>query len=205
MCQGGMSEQRSWMLNTGKQWATGILLGASEVATGQLAELKCWARAGFRYKMKYLRGMINEDQLGSQSMLSKLQRGECNEFWIEIKALYPKKELLPLTVGGISFEINIASLWKDFSAIANSVGFTDHRDQVINALGTVPGHNDVNNIHELRQIVRRLKNNEAVINDGIPSEVYKFASDRLLTIMSIFLSGSTGCMLRPTGRLVAYQ
>ena len=41
-----------------------------------------------------------------------------------------------------------------------------------------------------------LKNNEAVGNDGIPSEVYKFASERLLTMMSIFLSG---CML--TGKL----
>ena len=33
------------------------------------------------------------------------------------------------------------------------------------------------------------KNNKAVGNDGIQSEVYKFASERLLTIMSIFLSG----------------
>ena len=52
------------------------------------------------------------------------------------------------------------------------------------------------NVHELLQIVRGLKNNKAVGNDGIPSEVYKFASERLLTIMSIFLSG---CML--TGKL----
>ena len=57
---------------------------------------------------------------------------------------------------------------------------------------TVPGHNDVINVHELQQIVRGLKNKKAVINDGIPSELYKFASERLLTIMSIFLSG---CML----------
>ena len=88
---------------------------------------------------------------------------------------------------------NIANLWKDhFSAIANSVGSTDKRDQVMNALGTVQGHNDVINVHELRQIVRRLKNNKAVGNDGIPSEVYKFASERQLTMMSILLSG---CML----------
>ena len=60
------------------------------------------------------------------------------------------------------------------------------------ALGTVPGHNDVINVHELRQIVRGLKNNKAVGNDGIPSDVYKFASERLLTMMTIFLSG---CML----------
>ena len=66
----------------------------------------------------------------------------------------------------------------------------------MNTLGTVPGRNDVINVHELRQIMRGLKNKKAVGNDGIPSEVYKFASERLLTIMSIFLSG---CML--TGKL----
>ena len=44
--------------------------------------------------------------------------------------------------------------------------------------------------------MKGLKNNKIVGNDGIPSEVYKFASERLLTMMSIFLSG---CML--TGML----
>ena len=125
-------------------------------------------------------------------MLSKLQRGECNDFWKEIKALNPKKEFLPLTVGGTSGESTIANLWKDhFSAIANSIGSTDNRDQVMKALRTVPGHNDVINAHELRQSVKRLKINKAVGDDGIPSEVYKFASERLLTMMSIFLSALT--------------
>ena len=44
--------------------------------------------------------------------------------------------------------------------------------------------------------MRGLKNKRAVTNDGIPFEVYKFASERLLIIMSIFISG---CML--TGKL----
>ena len=141
--------------------------------------------------MKFLRQ--NEDQLRSQSMLSKLQSGECRDSWKEIKALNPKKEALRLTVGGTSGKSNIANLWKDhFSAIANSVGSADYQDQAMNALKPVPGHNDVINVHELRQIVRGLKNNKEISNDGIPSEVYKFASERLLTIMSIFLSG---CML----------
>ena len=51
---------------------------------------------------------------------------------------------------------------------------------------------DMINVHELRQIVRGLKNKKDVVNDGIPSEIYKFASERLLTLMSIFLSS---CML----------
>ena len=53
----------------------------------------------------------------------------------------------------------------------------------------MPGHNDGNNVHEMPQNERGLKNNKAVGNDGIPSEVYKFASERLLTMMSIFFSG----------------
>ena len=44
--------------------------------------------------------------------------------------------------------------------------------------------------------MRALKNKKAVGNDGIPSEVYKFASEPLLTMTSIFLSA---CML--TGKL----
>ena len=40
--------------------------------------------------------------------------------------------------------------------------------------------------------MKRLENNKAVGNDGIPFEVDKFASQRLLTMMSIFPSG---CML----------
>ena len=57
----------------------------------------------------------------------------------------------------------------------------------MNELGTVIGHNDIINVHELRQIVSGLKNNKAVGNDGIPSEVCKFAFERLLTMMLIFL------------------
>ena len=41
----------------------------------------------------------------------------------------------------------------------------------MNALRTVPGNNDVISVHELRQIVKGLKNNEVDGNDGIPSEV----------------------------------
>ena len=66
-------------------------------------------------------------------------------------------------MGETSGESNIANLWKDnFSAIANSVGSTDNRDQVMHAMRAVPSHNDVINVHELRQIVKGLKNNKAV-------------------------------------------
>ena len=54
---------------------------------------------------------------------------------------------MPLTVRGTSGESNVADLFKDhFSAIKNSVGSTDNRDQDMNALRTVPGHIDIINV-----------------------------------------------------------
>ena len=53
--------------------------------SGTLAELKYRARAAFGHEMKFLRE--NEYQLRSQSMLTKLRRGECDNVWKEIKAL----------------------------------------------------------------------------------------------------------------------
>ena len=44
--------------------------------------------------MNFLRE--NDDQLRSQSMLVKLQRGECNDLWKEIKGLKSKKDSLHL-------------------------------------------------------------------------------------------------------------
>ena len=60
---------------------------------------------------------------------------------------------------------------RSFQCNSKFCGSTDNREHVINALGTVPGHNDIMNVHELRQIVRGLKNKKAVDNDGIPPEV----------------------------------
>ena len=99
--------------------------------------IKYISRAAFMHEMEFERE--SEDPLHSQPMLSELRWGECNDFWKEIKALNSKKESLPLIVGGTSGESKIVNLCKDhFRAIANSVGSTDNRDQVMNELMTVP-------------------------------------------------------------------
>ena len=122
--------ERAKELNCGYREAVSHLYIAGRPRSGPLAELKCRKPAAFSHEMKFLRE--NEDRLRSQSILSKLQKGQCNDFWKKIKALNQKKESLPLTVGRTSGKRNIANLWKDhFSAIANSVGSTDNIDQAI--------------------------------------------------------------------------
>ena len=77
--------ERAQELNARYREAVSHWYIAGRPRSGPLAELKSRARAAFRHEMKFLRE--NEDQLRSQSMLSKLQRGECSDFWKEIKAL----------------------------------------------------------------------------------------------------------------------
>ena len=89
------------------------------------------------------------------------------------KLKHSTKEGIPATNSGRNFweKQHCKPMERSFHCIiANSVGSTDNRDQVMNALGTVPGHNDVINAHELRQIVRGLKSKKAAGNDGIPSK-----------------------------------
>ena len=44
------------------------------------------------------RGYGGEVHIQVLKRLSKLRRGECKDFWKEIKALKPKKESLPLAI-----------------------------------------------------------------------------------------------------------
>ena len=74
-----------------------------------------------------------------------------------------------------------------FSEIVTFFGSTDNRDQVMNALRTVQGHNNVINEHELRQIVRGQKHSKANGTHGIPSKVNKLASERLQCTMSMLI------------------
>ena len=97
-----MGDDPITLFNARYREAVSLCNVAGHPRSGPLAELKYRARAAFRHEMKFLRE--NEDQLCSQSVLSKLQRGECNDFWREIKALKAKKESLPLRVGGTSGE-----------------------------------------------------------------------------------------------------
>ena len=106
-----------------------------------------------RKRLVIIMQMMHELQKRATGTIFIVENWNFQILFSYIKAVNPKKEILPLTVGGTSGESNIASLWKDhFSAIANSVGSTNNRDQVMNALGTVPGHNDVINVHDLRQM-----------------------------------------------------
>ena len=66
--------ERSKELNARYREAVSHWNIAGRHRSGPLAELKCRAQAAFRHEMKFLKE--KKEKLCSQSMLSKLQRGE---------------------------------------------------------------------------------------------------------------------------------
>ena len=159
---------------------------------GQLVFNMKAAKARFRREMRFLRQ--NEEQLRSQALLRNLQSGHSQDFWKGIRAMKPKSNTLPLTVDGVTGEENIANLWaQHFESIANSVITDDNRQSVNDALQQADAARHGITVVELRNAVKGIKNNKAVGNDGIPAEVYKYASNKLLVVLSILLSA---CLIR---------
>ena len=128
MYHGGMSEKRSWMLDTGRQRTTGTLQGAPEIALLQrknvgrnpgISRMKWnfWERMRINFILNqcYQNFKVENAMIFGRKLKQSIRRS--------------KKTSLPLTVGGTSGESNIAILWKDhFSATGSSVGSTDNQD-----------------------------------------------------------------------------
>ena len=103
----------------------------------------------------------------SQCSIKTSNGRECNYFWKEIKVLNPKKDSLPLQwEGRLWSEQYFETMEISFSCNSKFSGSIANRDQVMNALRSVPCHNDVINVHEPWKIVRELKNKKVVGNDA---------------------------------------
>jgi len=179
--------ERAKLLNINVKHAVLDWNVANRPREGPIAERMRSAKAAFRAELKTLRQ--NENQLRANALLRKIQDGSCKDFWKEIKKLNPKKESLPVSVSGVSGDANIAKLWREhFSEIANSVRTDSNKGFVMAAMTGEPQAYDPVSVREVQSIVSKLKTNKAIGSDGIPSEVYKYASRRLLTLLSILIS-----------------
>ena len=97
MYQGGMSEQRSWMRDTERQWATGILLGAPEVGHLQSWNVRHELPSGMKWnfwermRINFVPHQCFQNFEGENAMISRkklkhstLRRSPCHWQWEEL-------------------------------------------------------------------------------------------------------------------------
>ena len=113
------------------------------------------------------------------------------DFWGDIRSMCPQRPTLAGRIDDAIGEQEIVDLWKErFHRLLNSVDNDILCDEVHDRCRN-SNTLDVVTLDELKAIVKDLPSNKAVGDDGIPAEVYKYAPQRLLVMLSLFL---TACL-----------
>ena len=124
----------------------------------------------------------------AEALAAKMVVGNSSGFWNDIRNLCPQKPSRAGKVDDSVGELQIANMWKErFQRLLNSVDNDFHENEVRNRCNNSRTL-DIVTLDELKSIVKGLPSNKAIGADGIPSEVFKYAPDRLLVLLSIVLS-----------------
>lgn len=143
------------------------------------------SKARFKYALKFIRK--NEMILRKESLAKKMTDLSSNDFWKEIGAINNARTPLPCTIEDASGPQEIVKLWEkhyyDIFNLLNKVSYNTNYK-----LNT--STNEVRiKIHEIVDAVKSLKDNKSCGLDGIYAEHLKYASGKLIPLLSMCLSG----------------
>ena len=140
---------------------------------------------------------MTSDEQNENVLINSLP--EAINFWKQISRLYPASGRIAQTVDGVTGEQDIANMWKEhFSETLNSVHSEVNKDYVENFLSQRPENDEqFVSVDELSIVVKKLQTGKSVGRDGVPAEVYKYATRRLLYLLSVFFTGCLKCSYLP--------
>ena len=110
-----------------------------------------------------------------------------NEFWREISNINNSRTLLPTSIEDATGEKEISKLWKNhFESLFNCLQKIEN--QSLNKISD-SSFNDIKvTPFEVREAIRKLKDNKSSGEDKIYAEHIRSASDRLIPLISIFFT-----------------
>ena len=153
---------------------------------GPIAVIMRASRARFKLALRECKR--EEERMRAEALAAKMVGGDGAGFWKDVKSLCPQRPSLAGRVDDAVGDQQIVNLWKErFHCLLNSVDSDIFHNEVHDRCRDSRTL-DVVTMGELMDIVKGLPNNKAVGDDGIPAEVYKYAPQRLLVILSLFLT-----------------
>ena len=135
--------------------------------------------------------MKNEDMLRADSLANKLQSGDARTFWKEVKRL--NCGTVPLTdkIDGVSGNVSILDMWKEhYYTLFNSdtVPLRDEPDTKPSVSDNANADFVKTQVTELVQAIKQLPCNKSPGHDGLMSEHFQRASDRLPVLLSLLFN-----------------
>ena len=155
---------------------------------GYIFHLYKSTKARFKYALRYCKNI--EETSKADKVASELLDKNYNGFWKEIKKKNNVKCSNAADIDGVSGPVNICDMWRThFKTLLNSVTNSDHKDKVLRNIKCVSYDADmVVSAAELEKAVKQLKLGKACGHDGLSSEHFKYASKRLITLMSLCIT-----------------
>ena len=143
------------------------------------------ARSRFKYALR--KCLSQEKELRAKALADRLVANPHNTsgFWKEVNKLNSSSPLAP-SVGGISGEDNIASMWKEhFSEILNSVCNTECKALVEEKLSAAGDKLEPFSVREVSDSIRELSSGRSSGNDFLSAEHIKFAGSAVAAHLSL--------------------
>ena len=149
---------------------------------GPIHDLHVQTKRKVKYAIHFIKK--NEAQLRKDSLAKKLSSCNTKEFWKEIRNINNSNAPLPEVIDNVSGANNILKLWKDhYSNLFNTLRRVSYDS---NNFILQSSYQDVLvTIDELKFAISKLQLNKACGLDQIYAEHIRFASDRVLPLLSL--------------------
>ena len=138
----------------------------------------------FKYALRFINR--NENALRKESLAKKMTNLSSNDFWKEIKIINNSKTPLPCSIDNANSPEEITTLWENhFKNIFNCLNYikSDRVYNLSSSYDSVKVHNS-----EIFEIIKSLELNKSCGMDGIQAEHLKYASSKLIPLLSMCLS-----------------
>ena len=157
-----------------------------------------YKKTKYRFKYAFRLCKRNEQAIIDEKVASDLSSKDYNNFWKEVNKRNRSDIGIATTVNSVTGGNNIVAMWKDhFSTLLNSSVDVSDKQFVYDSITDVNSSIDMNvNISEVARSFSKIKNNKAPGHDGLTAEHFKYASGRLVLLMSLCITAMfTHCFL----------
>ena len=156
---------------------------AGKPRQGPLFELKKRSNARRKYALRFIKN--NEESMRADSLAGKMQTHSYNDFWKEVKSMNQSQTPLPTNIDGITGEDRIVELWRNhyrdlFNCLQSDrfdAGNVDYNEDMVVRVG------------EVQDAIKKLGDNKSCGLDHISAEHLKNASNNLIPLLAMCISG----------------
>ena len=143
------------------------------------------SKARFKYTLRFI--SKHEDMLSKEASAKKLIKSNSKDFWSDINKANNSKTPLPTSIENASSPSAIVELWKDhFYNTFNCITKQPYDKSF--SLNTEYENVKVCN-SEISEAIKSLDNNKSCGMDGIYAKHLKYASQKLIPLLSLCISG----------------